>query len=64
MNTENPTVTGIRLVPWGTDQWGVAIDYSDRQQVAYCIGTRAEAEAEIARVRTEPGYALKVHGRA
>jgi hypothetical protein len=60
MSTENLTVTGIRLVSWETSLWGVAIDYSDKYQVAYCLGTRAEAEAEVVRLKTEMGYALKV----
>jgi hypothetical protein len=53
--SDNPTVTSTRLVPWEKDElWGVEIKYSDEHRTAYCVGTRAEAEAEIVKLKTDP----------
>jgi len=58
--TTDPTITNVRVITWPADEWGVAIDYSDQHRTAYCVGTRAEAEAELVRLETDPQFALRI----
>lgn len=34
--------------------WGVAIKYSNGNEVTYHVGTREDAQAEVHRVKTDP----------
>jgi hypothetical protein len=55
--SNNPTVTSTSLVE--NELWGIEIKYSDEHRTAYCVGTRAEAGAELIRLQADATYALK-----
>ena len=45
-------VVGVRVVRWDEYHFGIQIDFADESHVAYPVGTRIQAIAEAAAVRS------------
>jgi hypothetical protein len=45
-------VAGVRVVRWDEYHFGIQIDFTDKSHVTYPVGTRIQAIAEAAAVRT------------
>jgi hypothetical protein len=45
-------VVSARVIKWDEYHFGVAIDYADGEHIAYAVGTRNQALAEAAAVRS------------
>jgi hypothetical protein len=53
-------VKTTHIIPWDIEEWGVAVEYEDGIRVGYRAGTREEALAQVARIRSDVEFAAKM----
>lgn len=50
----------VHIIPWDIEEWGVNVEYDDGIGVGFRAGTRENALAQVAKIRSDPDLAAKL----
>ena len=48
------------VVPWEEYGWGISVDYEDGKRIAYYVGSLADAEIHVTKIKSDPTVAARI----
>ena len=60
MMSRPPRVLSASVVPWEEYGWGICVDYDDGKRVALYVGSLADSESQVVKIKGDTAVADRV----
>jgi hypothetical protein len=60
MMSRPPRVLSASVVPWEEYAWGISVDYDDGKRVALFVGSLADSEIQVVKIKGDTAVAARI----